>query len=113
MFEGDTLTLKGVPLVVYFSDRPVRAAGHITLEKFTGMWDKGADNFKADPPNTELAIYSKNGDKHAILIVSRPEIKGNAISFKVQLISGGPPNSFGHSTLFIDSLVNSQITDFF
>ncbi|TDI91159.1 MAG: hypothetical protein E2O72_02580, partial [Candidatus Dadabacteria bacterium] len=26
-FEGDTLTLKGVPLVVYFSDRPVRVAG--------------------------------------------------------------------------------------
>ena len=26
-FEGDILTLKGIPLVVYFSDRPVRVAG--------------------------------------------------------------------------------------
>ena len=69
-FEGDTLTLKGIPLVVYFSDRPVRVAGHITLEKFAGMWDKGVDNFKVDPPNAEIAIYDESGDKHAVLIIS-------------------------------------------
>jgi len=101
-FEGDILTLKGIPLVVYFSDRPVRVAGHITLEKFAGMWDKGVNNFKADPPNAELAIYDKKGDKHAILIISSPEVKGDTISFKVRLISESIPKSLGHSTLFID-----------
>ncbi len=101
-FEGDTLTLKGIPLVVYFSDRPVRVAGHITLEKFVGMWDKGVDNFKDNPPNAELAIYDKKGDKHAVLIISRPEVKGDTISFKVRLIGESIPKSLGHSTLFID-----------
>ena len=112
-FEGDILTLKGIPLVVYFSDRPVRVAGHITLEKFAGMWDKGVNSFKADPPNAELAIYDKKGDKHAVLIISRPEIKEDTISFKVRLISGSIPKSLGHSALFVDGGgVNPQITDF-
>lgn len=110
-FEGDTLTLKGIPLVVYFSDRPVRVAGHITLEKFAGMWDKGVDNFKVDPPNAELAIYDKKGDKHTILIISRPEVKGDTISFKVRLIGESIPKSLGHSTLFVDGSVNPKITD--
>jgi len=101
-FEGDTLTLKGIPLVVYFSDRPVRVAGHITLEKFAGMWDNGVDNFKDNPPNAELAIYDKKGDKHAVLIISRPEVKGDTISFNVRLIDESIPETFGHSTLFID-----------
>ena len=70
--EGNTLTLKGVPLVVYFSDRPVRVSGHISLEKIIGLWKKGEDNFKADPPNAELAIYDESGDKHAVLIISSP-----------------------------------------
>jgi hypothetical protein len=102
-FKGDTLTLKGIPLVVYFSDRPVRVAGHITLEKFAGMWDKGVDNFKEDPPDAELAIYDKKGDKHAVLIISRPKVKGDTISFKVRLIGESIPKKFGHSTLFIDN----------
>jgi len=101
-FEGDTLTLKGVPLVVYFSDRPVRVSGHITLEKFLWLWDKGVDNFKNNPPNAELAIYEESGDKHAVLIISKPEINGGAVSFKVKLIGESIPKSFGHSTLFID-----------
>jgi len=48
--DGDTLTLNGVPNVIYFSDRPARIAGHISLEKFVYSWNKGSDSFKADPP---------------------------------------------------------------
>jgi len=29
--DGDTLTLNGVPNVIYFSDRPARKAGHMSL----------------------------------------------------------------------------------
>ena len=32
-FDGETLTLTGVPSVVYFSDRPYRIAGHMSLEE--------------------------------------------------------------------------------
>ena len=110
--EGDTLSLKGVPLVVYFADRPVRKAGHMSLTKFVEMWDKGVDNFKEDPPSAELAVYEEGGDEHCVVILSAPEIKGGTISFKVRVIRGGVPKSFGHSTLFVDAdCVNCQITD--
>ncbi len=36
--DGDTLTLNGVPNVIYFSDRPERKAGHISLKEFIDSW---------------------------------------------------------------------------
>ena len=101
---GDTLTLKGVPLVVYFADRPYRVAGHMNLESFLQLWDKGVDNFKDNPPNAQLAIYEESGDKHAVLIISKQAVNGDAISFKVDIIDETLPGSFGHATLFIDGL---------
>jgi len=35
--DGDKLTLNGVPNVIYFSDRPDRVAGHLSLKKFVEM----------------------------------------------------------------------------
>ncbi len=29
--DGDTLTLNGVPNVIYFSDRPARKTGHLSV----------------------------------------------------------------------------------
>ena len=52
--DGDKLTLNGVPNVIYFSDRPARKAGHLSVSEFIEMWDKGVDSFKADPPNATL-----------------------------------------------------------
>ncbi len=43
--DGDTLTLNGVPNVIYFTDRPARKVGHLSLKKFVEMWDKGDDSF--------------------------------------------------------------------
>ena len=100
--DGNKLTLKGVPLVVYFSDRPVRKAGHMSVTKFIEMWDKGVDNFDVDPPDAELAVYDESGDKHAVLIISAPEVKGDTISFVVRVFHESVPESFGHSRLFID-----------
>jgi len=37
----DVDTLTGVPTVIYFSDRPDRVAGHLSLEKFVESWNKG------------------------------------------------------------------------
>lgn len=113
-FVGDTLTLKGVPLVVYFADRPVRESGHLSLKKFIGMWDKGVDNFKDDPPTAELSVYDENGDKHDVFIISKPIIIEDTISFKIkELVEGDNiPKSFSHATLFIDAYtVNPMITD--
>ena len=52
---GYTLTLKGMDdKVLYFSDRPVRKAGFMTMTRFMGNWAKGKDSFKANPPNAAI-----------------------------------------------------------
>lgn len=97
--------LKGVSLVVYFADRPYRISGHISLEKFLRLWDEGVDSFKVDPPTAQLSIYNISGDKHDILIITSPNIKGDTISFMVKELEEGDsmPKSFEHATLFIDA----------
>jgi hypothetical protein len=50
-FKEDKLTLNGVPLVVYFSERPYRFAGHKSVKKLVDNWCGGISRYKADPPN--------------------------------------------------------------
>jgi hypothetical protein len=102
-YADNTLRLTGVPLVVYFSDRPHRIAGHMDLQAFLEMWDEGVDNFKADPPNAELAIFEESGVTHTVLIVSKPAVDGDDISFDVDVIDEKIPATFEQSTLFIDN----------
>ena len=113
-FDQGELTLNGVPLVVYFSDRPYRKAGHLSLEAFTKIWKRDSEKHRGNPPNAELAIYQADRDAHAVLIVSDPKIDKAAVSFKVKVFHEKVPKTFGHATLFIDqmpTLLGGQITD--
>jgi len=109
--DGDTLTLNGVPNVIYFSDRPARVAGHMTLEKFIGMWNKGKDSFKADPPNATLSVLTKDGAKNVVVEVMSAQQKSGSIYFKVVVLDGKIPKSFEVSSLFVDyeKALRSQI----
>lgn len=74
---GYTLTLKGMDdKVLYFSDRPVRRAGFITMTQFMGDWIKGHDSFQANPPNAAIV--------HAAL---RTNEKGIAQAIPVELMT--------------------------
>ena len=113
-FDQGELTLNGVPLVVYFTDRPYRKAGHYSLEDFAKIWKRDSEKHHGNPPNGELAIYHAGGDAHAVLIVSDPKIGKASISFKVKVFHENVPKTFGHATLFIDAiptLLGGQITD--
>ncbi len=103
-FENGRLTLKDVPLVVYFSDRPARLSGMLSIEVFAQGWDKGSDSFRADPPNATLSILGKDGANNIVVELSNPDVKvkEGSISFKVRVLQGEMPKSFGNSTLFID-----------
>ncbi len=102
-FEGDTLTLKDVPLVIYFSDRPDRIAGHMSLKKFVKLWGKGANSFKADPPNATLSIFNEQGNKDAVIeLVGVPEVKGNSVTWSIRVLLGNLPKEISTSSLFID-----------
>ena len=100
--DGDTLTLNGVPNVIYFSDRPARKAGHLSLEKFVEMWDKGDDSFKADPPNATLSVLKKDGEINAVVELMSVEQKNGNIYFKVMVLQGDVAGAFKASAIFID-----------
>ncbi|MCP4229150.1 MAG: hypothetical protein GY771_03255 [bacterium] len=113
-YEDGKLTLKSVPAVLYFSDRPNRIAGHISLEEFVKIWGEGIDSFKADPPNATLSILEEDGNTDIIVELMNPLLIENGVTFDITILDGKIPVSFGSSALFIDrcnTTVNTQITD--
>jgi len=107
--DGDTLTLNGVPNVIYFSDRPARKAGHLSLEKFVAMWDKGDDSFKADPPTATLSVLKKDGAKNTVVELMSVEQKSGSVVFKISVLEGLIAESFKTLTLFIDQEDNTWL----
>ena len=101
--KRDTLTLNGVPNVIYFSDRPTRKAGHLSLEQFVASWNKGVDSFKANPPNATLSVLKKDGAKNVVVELMSAEQKNGSVVFKVVVLEGKVAESFEASSLFIDS----------
>ena len=105
-YADGRLTLNDVPLVIYFSDRPHRISGQLSIEVFEQGWNKGKDSFRNDPPNATLSILGKDGDTNVVIELSDPKVKvkEGTISFAVKVLDGELPASFKHSTLFIDSI---------
>src|SRR5688572_4451551 len=68
--QDGTLTVIGSPAVTYFSDRPVRTAGHMTLQSFVDQWD--SFGFDADPPNAALATL---GDRQGVTVVELRDVE--------------------------------------
>ena len=106
--KGDTLTLNGVPNVIYYSDRPNRIAGHIPVTKFIDNWHNGPESLKSDPPNAVLSILSENGNKNITVELQNPSVEGNVILFKIKILQGTAPKEFKESSLFIDPAENGM-----
>ena len=112
--NADSLTLNNVSHVIYFSDRPDRIAGHMTLEDFVKNWNEGSDSFTDDPPNATLSVLDESGTTETVVELLNLKIDGAAVTFTVKVLEGKLLESFGPATLFIDAFptaVNSQITD--
>ncbi len=103
---GRTLTLKGMsPTTLFFSDRPVRMAGHYRTEEYLQFWKAGPDSFLKDPPNATLSVFEKGKDELADVVVTlrNPRVSGNDITYDVTVISGTMPKTgAGPASLFID-----------
>ena len=100
--EGGTLTINGMPNVVYFSDRPSRIAGHSSVTDFVELWNKSSDSFKADPPNATLSIMDGDTPENIVVELMSVEAKDDSVTFKVRVLQGEAPKSFSNSSLFID-----------
>ena len=106
VFDKGTLTLKGVsPMTIYFSDRPVRLAGHFnTKDEFVPLWDEGKDSFLKDPPNATVSMYEKGKDQLVDVVVklSKPRLKGDDLTYDIKVIEGKVPKKGGACSVFID-----------
>ncbi len=103
--DGRTLTLKGLsPTTLFFSDRPVRIAGHYLTGEYLQFWKAGPDSFLKDPPNATLSVFEKGKDELSDIVVTlrNPRINGNDLSYDIAVISGTLPRTSGPASLFID-----------
>lgn len=105
-YDGQTLTLKDPdPYTLYFSDRPDRIAGHITLNAFLEEVSKGPDSFAEDPPNATLMVFGRNELLQVVVeLPSKPYFRDGDLLFEVRVIEGTVPESGGQSALFIDTV---------
>ena len=91
---------------LYFSDRPNRVAGNLTMQAYMDEWKAGAgpDDFASDPPNATLSVYEPGNPVNALVVVeiSHPVLDGNDLVYNYRLIEGKMPKSGGETALFID-----------
>lgn len=103
---GRTLTLKGVsPTTLFFSDRPVRIAGHYRNDEFLQFWKAGPESFLKDPPNATLSSFQKSKDElHDVVVTLRnPRLAGSDLTYDITIVSGTlPPAGSGPVSMFID-----------
>jgi hypothetical protein len=105
--DKGTLTLKGVsPTTLWFSDRPVRMAGHYNMREYLATWEEGKDNFTADPPNATLSVFEQGQDELLDVVVKlqNPRLQGDDLTYDITLIDkeGPLPKKGGPASLFID-----------
>jgi hypothetical protein len=95
-FDGKQLRLNGAGKTIFFSDRPYRINGHAKTSHFVESWNKGADSFKADPPNATLSVFDEDTVKNAVIELLNPVLEGNTITYDVKI-----PEAFEEASLFI------------
>ena len=107
--KADDKTLRLVNVsqqTIWFSDRPVRQAGHMSLKDYLKEWTAaaGPNNFSKDPPNATLSVYQPGQDENTLTVVeiSDPKVEGKDLVYRYKLIEGQMPKTGGAASLFID-----------
>lgn len=100
--EGNTLTLNGVSSVVWFTDRPGREAGHLSVAAFIEGWAEGG-SFTLDPPNADLDLLGESDQRNLVVELLSVERDADTLIFEISVLEGSLGNGpFGVAALFID-----------
>ena len=91
---------------LYFSDRPQRIVGHLTLAQFVDLWGQGENSFAEDPPNAVLAFLEPDDDapEDAVIVIKEPRLGSDSLAYSFDVLEGTVPPTVGPVTLFIDPL---------
>jgi len=107
VFDGSRLTLKDAnPNIIFFCDRPIRTAGHLTLDAFMKLVTEGENNFKTNPPNAAVSIFGASDQVTEVVVglPERPVLRGKDLVFAVNVIEGVLPAEGGPVVMFIDPI---------
>jgi hypothetical protein len=89
---------------LFFADRPQRVVGHLTSRKFVDQWGDGEDSFAQDPPNAVVS-FLEDGDtvpEEVTMTIRDPQLDGDTLTYKVDVLDGTLPARSGPCSLFID-----------
>jgi hypothetical protein len=100
-----TLTLRGLsPSTLYFADRPQREVGHMATQALRGTVGEGENSFAIDPPNAVIS-FAEAEDRapdDVVVTIRDPEMDGDSLSYRIDVLEGSMPTSTGACALFID-----------
>ena len=91
---------------LFFADRPERVVGHLHSRKFVEQWGEGENSFADDPPNAVVS-FLEDGDtvpEEVTVVLHDPQLDGNTLTYKVEVLDGTLPVSSGPCSLFIDPI---------
>jgi hypothetical protein len=107
--KADDKTLRLVNVgqqTLYFSDRPARVAGHLTMPAYLDEWTAraGPNNFAKNPPNATLSVYQPGAQQNTLTVItiSNPVVDGRDLVYSYKLVEGTVPKSGGVTALFVD-----------
>jgi hypothetical protein len=106
-FDGNRLTLKEAnPNIIFFCDRPVRTAGHMTRDAFMKLVTEGENSFADNPPNAAVSIIDAKGEVTEVVVTlsKRPQVSGKDMVFPIKVIDGDLPNAGETVIMFIDPI---------
>ncbi len=107
VFDGSLLTLKEAnPNIIFFCDRPVRTAGHMTRDAFMKLVTEGENSFADNPPNAAVSIIDAKGEvvEAVVTLSKKPLVSGNDMVFPIKVIDGELPNAGETVIMFIDPI---------
>ena len=91
---------------LFFADRPERVVGHLHSRKFVEQWGEGENSFADDPPNAVVS-FLEDGDtvpEEVTVVLRDPQLDGDTLTYKVEVLDGTLPVSAGPCSLFIDPI---------
>jgi hypothetical protein len=106
-FDGSNLTLKGAgPNIIFFCDRPVRTAGHMTREVWLALVSEGENTFASNPPNAAVSVFGADGEvaEAIVELAEQPVVSGEDMIFGVRLLEGTLPEVGGPVAMFVDPI---------
>lgn len=99
-----TLTLEEIdPATVWFTDRPVREAGHMPTTAFWQRWDEGPNNFRQVPPNASLVWDKEVDPQNAVIELSGLQsTTDTSATFSVRVLMGTLAPEMKGVSVFVD-----------